>query len=74
LRILVSSFQSNVQSISIRKLTHEEMERKRAEMMSNARERDEQRHKNIEQYQLEDEREKKRASKQVETHNVDFVK
>jgi hypothetical protein len=50
------------------------MERKRLEMMSHARERDEQRHKNVQQYKLEDEREKKKAREQRDSHDVDFVK
>lgn len=50
------------------------MERKRAEMMSNARERDEQRRKNVEQYVADDEREKQQQMERQQTYDPDFVK
>jgi len=57
-----------------RKLTAEEKEQKLAAMMANARDRDDQRHRNVQHYRAEDEREKKRMSEQLETHDADFVK
>ena len=57
-----------------RKLTAEEKEQKLAAMLANARDRDEQRNRNIQQYRAEDEREKKKMNEQLKTHNADFVK
>lgn len=46
-----------------RKLTEEEMAAKRAEMMENARSRDEQRTQNVKRYREDDERDRRRAEK-----------
>ena len=56
-----------------RKLSAEEMERRRAEMMSDAKWRDEQRATNIERYRKEDDHEKKKIKEQL-GKEADFIR
>ena len=53
----------NRRCVELRRLTDEEMAAKRAKMMENARERDEQRAKNVKRYREDDRRDRLRAEK-----------
>ena len=58
-----------------RKLTKEDMERKRRQMMENAKWRDEQREKNVKTYKERDEREEAQMKEeQARTSGADFIK
>lgn len=58
---------------SLRRLTNEELEKKRKEMMGFAREREEERESNVQRYKRQDEQEKERDGKKKDDGQATFI-
>lgn len=58
---------------SLRRLTNEELEKRRKEMMGFARDREEERESNVQRYKRQDEQEKERDGKRIDDDQATFI-